>query len=98
MNVAMVMAKLSGVRKALDAVLTENVSRNRSQGEVLLRRSYVLFLVATCRAAILGAVIKGNMQAAIGEPIQMGHDENRKVRCVLLTLGPAGQPLLNGDE
>ncbi|AJW45478.1 nucleotide-binding protein [Ralstonia mannitolilytica] len=40
MNVAMVMAKLSGVRKALDAVLTENVSRNRSQGEVLLRRSY----------------------------------------------------------
>ncbi len=40
MSVATVMAKLSGVRKALDAVLAENVSRNQGRGDVQLRRSY----------------------------------------------------------
>lgn len=34
------MAKLSGIRKALISVMNENVSRNRSGGEVLTRSNY----------------------------------------------------------
>lgn len=39
-ELAVVMAKLSGIRKALLAVMNENVSRNRSSGEVLTRSNY----------------------------------------------------------
>jgi predicted nucleotide-binding protein len=40
-----VMAKLSGIRKALSAVMNENVSRNRSAGEVLTRANFAPDLV-----------------------------------------------------
>lgn len=46
MNVATLMAKLAGIRKSLDDVLNENVSRNRSQGETRLRANYEPGLVA----------------------------------------------------
>jgi len=39
-ELAVVMAKLSGIRKALLAVMNENVSRNRSSGKVLTRSTY----------------------------------------------------------
>jgi predicted nucleotide-binding protein len=39
-EVAIVMAKLSGVRKALVSVTNENVSRNRSAGQVLTRTNF----------------------------------------------------------
>ncbi|MEN7430433.1 nucleotide-binding protein [Chromobacterium sp. TRC.1.1.SA] len=40
MNAATLMAKLAGIRKAVEDVLNENVSRNRSQGETRLRAQY----------------------------------------------------------
>ena len=40
MNAATLMAKLAGIRKAVDGVLTENISRNKSQGEIRLRANY----------------------------------------------------------
>lgn len=40
MNVATIMAKLAGIEKAVTAVLTENMSRNRSLGEVRVRANY----------------------------------------------------------
>lgn len=40
MSIATLMAKLAGIRKAVDDVLTENVSRNKSQGETRLRANY----------------------------------------------------------
>lgn len=40
MNVATLMAKLAGIRTAVEDVLNENVSRNRSQGETRLRAQY----------------------------------------------------------
>lgn len=40
MNVSTLMAKLAGIRKSLDDVLNENISRNRSQGETRLRANY----------------------------------------------------------
>ncbi len=46
MNVGNLMAKLAGIRKSLDDVLYENVSRNRSQGETRLRANYEPALVA----------------------------------------------------
>jgi predicted nucleotide-binding protein len=46
MNVSTLMAKLAGIRKSLDDVLNENVSRNRSQGETRLRANYEPGLVA----------------------------------------------------
>ena len=39
-EVSTVMAKLSGIRKAVAAVMNENVSRNRSAGELLTRAHY----------------------------------------------------------
>ena len=39
-EVAIVMAKLSGVRKAVTSAINENVSRNRSGGEVLTRSTF----------------------------------------------------------
>src|SRR6266540_4315037 len=39
-QVATVMAKLSGIRKALVAAMNENVSCNRSRGEVLTRANF----------------------------------------------------------
>jgi len=39
------MAKLSGIRKAVVAAMNENVSRNRSRGEVLTRASYPADLI-----------------------------------------------------
>lgn len=39
-ELAVVMAKLSGIRKAVLSAMNENVSRNRSSGEVLTRSSY----------------------------------------------------------
>jgi len=39
------MAKLSGIRKAVLAAMNENVSRNRSRGEVLTRANYPADLV-----------------------------------------------------
>jgi len=39
------MAKLSGIRKAIAAVMNENVSRNRSAGEVLTRANFAPDLV-----------------------------------------------------
>jgi predicted nucleotide-binding protein len=44
-TVATIMAKLSSIEKALTAVLTENVSRNRSIGEVRVRSNYEPSLV-----------------------------------------------------
>jgi hypothetical protein len=41
-DLATVMAKLSGIRKAVIAVMGENVSRGRSAGEVLTRRSFAV--------------------------------------------------------
>jgi predicted nucleotide-binding protein len=40
MNAATLMAKLAGIEKAVEDVLNENVSRNRSQGEKRLRAQY----------------------------------------------------------
>lgn len=40
MNVGTLMAKLAGIRKSLDGVLTENVSRQRSQGDTRLRANF----------------------------------------------------------
>jgi predicted nucleotide-binding protein len=40
MNVGTLMAKLAGIRKSLNDVLSENVSRNRGQGETRLRANY----------------------------------------------------------
>jgi predicted nucleotide-binding protein len=40
MNAATLMAKLAGIRRAVEDVLNENVSRNRSQGETRLRANY----------------------------------------------------------
>lgn len=40
MNAATLMAKLAGIRKAVNDVLNENVSRNQSQGQILLRSHY----------------------------------------------------------
>jgi hypothetical protein len=37
---SIVMAKLAGIRKAVLALMNENVSRNRSSGEVLTRTNY----------------------------------------------------------
>ncbi|WP_321414381.1 nucleotide-binding protein [uncultured Desulfobacter sp.] len=39
-ELALVMAKLAGIRKAISAVMDENVSRNRSRGEVLTRAHF----------------------------------------------------------
>ncbi|MDO8756209.1 MAG: nucleotide-binding protein [Polaromonas sp.] len=39
-ELAIVMAKLSGIRKAVVSVMEENVSRHRSSGEVLTRTNY----------------------------------------------------------
>lgn len=39
-ELAVVMAKLSGIRKAVISAMNENVSRNRSSGEILTRASY----------------------------------------------------------
>ncbi|WP_024303744.1 TIR domain-containing protein [Pseudogulbenkiania sp. MAI-1] len=39
-ELAVVMAKLAGIRKAILAVMDENVSRNRSRGEVLTRGNF----------------------------------------------------------
>lgn len=39
-ELSVAMAKLSGIRKALVSVMNENVSRNRSGGEVLTRTNY----------------------------------------------------------
>ena len=39
-ELAVVMAKLSGIRKALLTVMSENVSRNRSVGQILTRSNY----------------------------------------------------------
>lgn len=39
-DLSVLMAKLSGLRKALVAVMSENVSRNRNSGEVLTRASF----------------------------------------------------------
>lgn len=44
-DLSTVMAKLSGVRKALTAVMNENVSRNRSAGELLTRANFAPALV-----------------------------------------------------
>jgi predicted nucleotide-binding protein len=46
MTVSTLMARLAGIRKSLDNVLNENVSRNRSQGERRLRANYEPELVA----------------------------------------------------
>lgn len=46
MNVGTLMAKLAGIRKSLDDVLNENVSRSRSQGETRLRANYEPGLIA----------------------------------------------------
>ena len=46
MNVGTLMAKLAGIRKSLDDVLNENVSRSRSQGETRFRANYEPALVA----------------------------------------------------
>jgi predicted nucleotide-binding protein len=40
MNAAAPMAKLAGIRKAVDAVMNENVSRNRNQGQVVHRSNF----------------------------------------------------------
>lgn len=40
MNAAIPMAKLAGIRKAVNYLLSENVSRNQSQGQVVLRSQY----------------------------------------------------------
>lgn len=44
-ELAVVMAKLAGIRKAILGVMDENVSRNRSRGEVLTRASFAPDLV-----------------------------------------------------
>lgn len=44
-DAAIVLAKLSGIRKALVAARDENVSRNRGRGETLTRASFVKDLV-----------------------------------------------------
>lgn len=46
MNVSTLIAKLAGIRKSLDDVLVENVSRNRSQGVTRLRSNFEPGLVA----------------------------------------------------
>lgn len=45
MNIGTALAKLSGIKKSLESVLHENVSRNRSQGDVRLRANYEPALV-----------------------------------------------------
>jgi predicted nucleotide-binding protein len=40
MNAATLIAKLAGIRKAVNDVLSENVSRNKSEGHILLRSNY----------------------------------------------------------
>jgi len=45
MNAATLMAKLAGIRKAVNDVLSENISRNQSQGRVVLRSHYEPSLV-----------------------------------------------------
>jgi predicted nucleotide-binding protein len=52
-ELAIVMAKLAGIRKAIVAVMDENVSRNRSRGEVLTRGNFPPDLVNHyfCQAA-----------------------------------------------
>lgn len=45
MNVGTALAKLSGIKQALESVLNENVSRNKSQGEVRVRGNYEPALV-----------------------------------------------------
>lgn len=44
-ELAVVMAKLAGIRKAILGVMEENVSRNRSRGEVLTRANFAPDLV-----------------------------------------------------
>lgn len=39
-QLSVVMAKLSGIRRAIVSLMNENISRNRSKGEILTRSNY----------------------------------------------------------
>ena len=58
----------------------------------------VFFAIATRRLAVRSTVVMGDMQAAIGQPVQMGHDDDCQIRRILPTPRPINQPLLIGGE
>jgi predicted nucleotide-binding protein len=76
-EVAVIMAKLSGIRKAVASIKSENVSRNQSAGEVLIRSSYPpemiehYFLQSAALVDSLNALLPllyGDFQALKTEP------------------------------
>jgi hypothetical protein len=85
MNVATLMAKLAGIRKAVEDVLNENVSRNRSQGETRLS---IKTLLTLCIAHLLCA---SALAQTAGQTVQ-GHldvlDESNRTLVYKLPLSP----------
>jgi len=88
-ELSITMAKLSGIRQALTGVMEENVSRNRSRGELLTRSHYApesvghYFKQASSLIDALRAVVPdlyGDFQSIDVEPSsEMAPDRNGAV-------------------